>query len=360
MRLVVAWSRIARVRAGSVRDCAWYQQNHPATRKIPPRTAPRRPNVPAGRDRQQAERGDRGQRERREQEEHGEHAVGDAADDGLDRFDRAFADEPDRVVDRVGGVGGPVAHVLVPAWFSARAAYMAETRAGPRPDSGNRDARDHRAAGYREHVCDIRRPLPEHHHGRRALFVRCCSRDSERVRESGRLGPDRDTPRPGIRGNDGCPAHTEDCPADAVDGASTTTPSYPTSPHGAAIASRLYSPRSPGRRRSCRPPLRPARSSPPAPVVPRTPGAVGVSAKCRVGLRRGVSVCVGACTFTAALHLLAQRVRPGHDAERDGFGDLARQIVAAPFRGERRVLGRERDTRRLRVARRVASRPGRR
>ena len=41
-------------------------------------------------------------------------AEDDDAGDGVYRLHDALAHEPDRVVDRVGGVGGPVAHVVVP------------------------------------------------------------------------------------------------------------------------------------------------------------------------------------------------------------------------------------------------------
>src|SRR5436190_13935851 len=95
-RLQTLRSGLARSRITSV------PAEPPAEHEDSAEPAPRGPDVSTRRDGQEAKRRDRGERERREQHERREHAVDDGSGDRLNRLDRAFAYEPDRVVDRVG------------------------------------------------------------------------------------------------------------------------------------------------------------------------------------------------------------------------------------------------------------------
>ena len=115
-----------------LRDCAWSSRTtrRPGrfrrARSTPPRRG-RRPRSRAGGTRAivssvTAGMSDRARRAGRRSTRAG---------DRLHGLDGAFADEPDRVVDRVRGVGGPVAHVLVPAW-SRRGSVHGRDTDGPR------------------------------------------------------------------------------------------------------------------------------------------------------------------------------------------------------------------------------------
>src|SRR5690242_10418655 len=72
------------------------------------------PHVALRGDRDDAKDRDGEHGDRRHEHEYREQAEDDDAGNGVYRLHGALAHEADRVVDRVGGVGGPVAHVIVP------------------------------------------------------------------------------------------------------------------------------------------------------------------------------------------------------------------------------------------------------